>query len=385
MARAVYNAMIDRRPAFITYGADAADVMSSVNFARDNGLSLAIRGGGHNGDGLGIVDDSLVIDLSSINNVRVDPLARPVRVGGGATWAAVDHATHPFGMAVPSGTVSSTGVGGLTLGGGNFGVVTSFLFRTHPVDMVYGGPMFWHITQLREVAEWYRQFNASAAEDITGFLAILKVPPGPPFPEELHGKTVAGIIWNYSGPMDMAEKTFEPIRKANPPAMDGVGPLPFPALQGLFDPLFPPGLQWYWQGDFFNALEAEAISIHLDYAAKIPTGLSQMHFYPINVAAQLPTNRDTAVGYRDASFCAVYDGIDPDQANAEVLSNWSKAYQQVLNPLTAGGSYIYFTMPEDRDGAKAMYRDNDARLAKIKGVYDPDNLFSINQNIKPGG
>ncbi len=429
-ARALYNGMIDKRPAFIAYCADAADVMSSVNFARDNELRLAIRGGGHNGGGLGSVDDGLVIDLSSINNVRIDPLARTAEVGGGATWAAVDHAAHAFGMAVPSGTVSSTGVGGLTLGGGighltrrygltidsllgadmvladgsfvsvgpeqnedlfwairggggNFGVVTSFLFRTHPVGMVYGGPMFWHIAQFKEVAEWYLEFIAGAAEDITGFLAILNVPPGPPFPEALHNKTVVGIIWNYTGPLEMAEKAFEPIRKAHPPAMDGVGPLPFPALQSLFDPLLVPGLQWYWRGDFFNTLEDEAIGIHQEYAARIPAGLSQMHFYPISGAAQLLASSDTAFSYRDANFSAVYVGVDPDPANAETISDWSKAYQEALHALSAGGSYINFTMPTDQEGVKAMYRDNYARLAMIKGMYDPDNLFSVNQNIKP--
>ncbi len=427
--RSVYNAMIDKRPAFIARCADAADVMNSVNFARDNELALAVRGGGHNGAGLGTVDDGLVIDLSLLNGVRVDPEARTARVGGGCTWADVDHATHTFGLATPSGTVSTTGVGGLTLGGGighlsrkygltidnlleadialadgsfvtvgpeqnedlywairggggNFGVVTSFLFRLHPVSTVYAGPMLWHMDQAREVMEWYREYIVEAPEDITGFFIFLKV-PSPPFPEELKSEKMGAIIWNYSGPLDQAEGIFESIRKAVPPVFDHVGPMPFPALQSLFDPVLPPGLQWYWRSDFFNELTDDAIDIHLEHASRIPTPLSQMHFYPVNGAVQRTGEDETAYSYRNATFSGVYVGIDPDPANAETIKSWAVDYYDGLHSHAAGGAYVNFMMVEGQERVEATYRGNYARLATVKSKFDPDNLFSVNQNIRP--
>ena len=290
-ARKVYNAMIDRRPALIACCADVADVIAAVNFGRANNMLTAVRGGGHNGGGLGICDDGLVIDLSGIKYTRVDPAASTVRVGGGCTWGDVDHATHAFGLATPSGIISTTGVGGLTLGGGighltrkcgltidnllaadlvladgsfvtagpdenedlywairggggNFGVVTSFLFRSHPISTVYAGPMLWELEQATEVMQWYREFSPSAPDDVNGFFAFLTVPPGPPFPEHLHNKKMCVVVWCYTGPLDQAEEVFKPIRGFGPPALDLVGPMPHPVLQGMFDALYPPGLQW---------------------------------------------------------------------------------------------------------------------------------------------
>jgi FAD/FMN-containing dehydrogenase len=429
-ARAVYNAMIDKHPALIARCADVADVMSAVNFARDNELRLAVRGGGHNGGGLGTVDDGLVIDLSLLRGVRVDPQARTARVGGGCTWADVDHAAHAFGLATPSGTISSTGVGGLTLGGGighltrkygltidnllaadmvladgsfvtvgpdqnedlfwairggggNFGVVTSFLFKLHPLSMVYAGPMLWHLEQAKEVMAWYRDFIVEAPEDITGFFIFLNVPPGPPFPEELHHKSMAGIVWNHTGPLDQAEAAYESIRKAVPPAFEHVGPAPFPAIQTMFDPLMPPGLQWYWRADFFKELSDAAIDIHLEHASKIPTPLSQMHFYPVNGAVHRVGEDETAYSYRDAVWSAVYAGIDPDPANAEAIKTWSVNYFDGLHPHSSGGAYVNFMMEEGQERVEATYRGNYERLATVKAKYDPDNLFSVNQNIRP--
>ena len=291
-ARRVYNGMIDRHPRVIARCRDVADVISAVNFGRDAGLTVAVRGGGHNGAGLGTCDDGPVIDLSLMNGTRVDPVARTVRIEGGSTWGDVDHATHAFGLATPSGVLSTTGVGGLTLGGGlghltrafglsidnllevdmvladgsfvtanadrhpdlfwavrggggNFGVVTSFLFRLHPVGSVVGGPMLWHMERARELMQWYRDFIAHAPDEINGFFAFLKVPPGPPFPEDLWLQTMCGVVWCYAGPLVDAEATLEPIRHvAGGPVVDLCGPLPYPALQAMFDPLFPPGQQW---------------------------------------------------------------------------------------------------------------------------------------------
>ena len=298
----VYNGMIDRRPGLIARCADVADVIAGVNFARENDLLLAVRGGGHNGAGLAVCDEGLVLDLSQMNGIRVDPATQTVQVEGGCTWAEVDHASHAFGLAVPSGVFSSTGVGGLTLGGGhgyltrkygltidnllaadmvladgsfitvsaeqnadlfwairggggNFGVVTSFLFKAHPVSMVYAGPMLWHLDQAAEAMAWYRDFMAQAPDDLYGFFAFMVVPPGPPFPEHLHHKTMCGIVWCYAGDLAEAEATFAPIRDFGPPALDLAGPMPFPILQSMFDDLLPPGLQWYWKGDFVKGAQ----------------------------------------------------------------------------------------------------------------------------------
>ncbi len=429
-ARKVYNAMIDRNPRLIARCADVADVITSVNFGRENGLLVSVRGGGHNAGGLGVCDDGLVIDLSRIRFTHVDPENRTVRVGGGCTWAEVDHATHAFGLAVPTGIISTTGVGGLTLGGGlghltrscgltidnlisadlvlaegrfvtaserrnedlfwairggggNFGVVTSFVFKAHPVHTDYAGPMLWPLESAAEVMKWYRQFIVSAPENITGFFAFMTVPPGPPFPEHLHLKIVCAIVWCYTGPLDKAEQVFKPIRTKFPPALDLVGPLPHPALQGMFDPIYPPGLQWYWKADFVNELSDDAIAEHVKHAAELPTMWSTMHLYPINGAAHRVGNDETAWNYRDSTWAEVIVGVDPDPKNKDRIIDWARRYWEALHPYSAGGAYVNFMMEEGEDRIKATYRENYERLAEIKAKYDPANFFRVNQNIKP--
>ena len=433
--RQVYNAMIDKRPALIARCADAGDVIASVNFARDNGLLVAVRGGGHNGPGLGVCNDGLVIDLSTLKGVRVDPVGRTARVAGGCTWAEVDHATHAFGLATPSGIISTTGVGGLTLGGGlghltrkcgltidnlleadvvladgrfltaspdenadlfwairggggNFGVVTSFVFRLHPIDTVYGGPMFWAFEQTTEVLRWYREFIAQAPDDLNGFFAFHTVPPAPPFPEHLHGQKICGIIWCYTGPLDQAEETFAPIRaEFGPPAMDWVGPIPLPALQSMFDGLYPPGYQWYWKADFVNELSDQAIARNVEFGATMPTSLSAMHLYPIDGAAGRVAQDETAWTYRDAKWAQVMVGVSPDPSDNAAMTAWTKAYWEALHPFSAGGAYVNMMMDavdEGQDRVRISYGSNYDRLAEIKAKYDPTNLFRVNQNIQPG-
>jgi FAD/FMN-containing dehydrogenase len=429
-ARQVYNGMIDRRPALIAHCADVADVIASVNFAREQKLPLAIRGGSHNGPGLSMVDDGLVIDLSGMKSVRVDPVARTARVEGGAVWGDVDHATHAFGLATPSGFISSTGVGGLTLGGGigylarahgltidnllavdmvladgsvvtasaddhpdlfwavrggggNFGVVTSFLYQLHPISTVYGGPMMWPLEQAADLLRFWRDFILTAPENINGWFGFAAVPPGPPFPEELHGKTVCVIVWCYTGELDKAEEVFKPIRGFGTPVVDFAGPIPWPALQSMFDALFPAGMQWYWKADFFTELSDKAIDLHTKYGTQLPTMFSTMHLYPINGAAHRPATGDTAFSFRDASFAEVIVGVDPDPANNERMIQWAKDYWMALHPYSAGGGYINMMMDEGEENVRNAYRDNYARLALIKAKYDPENLFSVNQNIKP--
>jgi FAD/FMN-containing dehydrogenase len=429
-ARRVYNAMIHKKPRFIARCADVADVIRCVNFASEHDLLLSIRSGGHNAGGLGICDDGLVIDLALIKYARVDPAARTVTAGGGCTWGDVDHATHVFGLATPSGIISTTGVGGLTLGGGighltrkcgltidnllsadvvladgkfvkasadenpdlfwairggggNFGVVTSFTFKLHPIDTIYGGPMFYELSETADVMKWYRDLIPSAPDDLNGFFAFLTVPPGPPFPEHLHMKKMCGIIWAYTGTLTKAEETFKPIRAFKKAALDLVGPLPQPALQSMFDGVYPPGLQWYWRADFVNELSDDAIAQHIRFGNALPSMHSTMHLYPINGAASRVGKQDTAWNYRDATWAQVMVGVDPDPVNNEKIISWTKSYYDALHPYSAGGAYVNFMMDEGEERVKATYGDNYERLVAIKNKYDPDNLFRVNQNIKP--
>jgi FAD/FMN-containing dehydrogenase len=430
-ARAVYNAMIDRRPALIARCSDAEDVAAVVGFAREHGLLLAVRGGGHNGAGLGTCDDGVVIDLRDLNGVDVDPRARTVRVGGGCTWGEVDSATHAYGLATPCGVVASTGVGGLTLGGGlghltrqhglsidnlldaevvlasgervcasddehpdlfwairggggNFGVVTSFLFRLHEVETVVGGPTLWPVEQGADVLRVYRDFLPSAPRELNGFFAFLTVPPAPPFPEELHLRKACGIVWCHTGTPDEAAAAMAPLLEALPePMLHGVQPMPFPMLQSAFDALLPAGDQWYWRADFVDAIPDEAIAIHQRFGEALPSMKSTMHLYPIDGAAHDVAADDTAWSYRESTWATVYAGIDPDPANAETMRRWTVDYQEALHPYSAGGAYVNMMMDEGDDRVRASYRDNYDRLAEVKAVYDPGNLFRVNQNIAP--
>ena len=429
-ARKVYNGMIDKHPRLIARCVDVADVIAAVNFGRENNLLTAIRGGGHNGAGLGTCDDGLVIDLSRMKGIRVDPAAKSVRVEAGCVWGDVDHATHAFGMATPCGFISTTGVAGLTLGGGighltrqygltidnllsvdmvlangsfvtansqeypdlfwavrggggNFGVVTSFEFCLHPVNMVQFGPTFWPLEEAASVLRAYRDFIKSAPEDISGFFAFLVVPPAPMFPEHLHLKKVCGVVWCCTGSAESVEAALKPMRSLGHPLFDHVGPAPFPAAQSLFDPLFVPGLQWYWRADNFTELSEEAIARHVEHGSKIPTMLSTMHLYPVNGAAQRVGKTDTAYSFREALLAEVIVGVDPDPANCEKITAWCKNYWEALHPYSAGGAYVNFLMEEGQDRVQATYRDNYFRLVATKSRYDPKNFFRVNQNIRP--
>src|SRR5215469_6484342 len=428
--RKVYNAMIDRHPRIIVKCRDAADVMACVRFGRENNLLVSVRGGGHNAAGLGVCDDGLVIDLSTMRDVHVDPKTSTARVSGGAVWADVDHATHPFGLAVPTGFIASTGVGGLTLGGGighltrkygltidnliaadlvladatfvtanewqhedlfwairggggNFGVVTSFTFQGRPAHTDYAGPMLWHIDQAPKVLKWYRDYIRQAPDDVNGFFAFLVVPPGPPFPEHLHLRKMCGIVWCFTGPHDKADSVFRPIREMFPPALDFVGPIPHPALQSMFDPLYPAGLQWYWKADFVNEISDAAVDAHMKHGPELPTRLSSMHMYPVSGAAGRVGAADTGGCYRDSDWPQVIGGVDPDPANREKITSWARGYYDALHPHSAGGAYVNFMMEEGEERIHATYRGSYDRLAMIKAKYDPDNFFRVNQNIKP--
>jgi FAD binding domain/Berberine and berberine like len=429
-ARKVYNAMIDKRPACIVRCVDVADVITALGFAREQGLEVAVRGGGHNGAGLGTVDGGLVIDLSPMRGVRVDPQAQVAQVAGGSLLGDLDHATGAFGLATPSGILSTTGVAGLTLGGGlgyltrryglsidnllavdlvladgtfvtasadqhedlfwavrggggNFGIATSFTFRLHPVATVVGGPMLWGLDQAAEVLRCYREFLPAAPVELSGWFAFLTVPPAPPFPEQLHLQKMCGVLWCWSGAVEGADEALAPVRQAIPPALDGVMAMPYPALQSAFDALYPPGLQWYWRADFVKQISDQAIDAHLEYAAQLPSMHSTMHLYPIDGAVHQVGRDETAWSYRDATWAQVIVGVDPDPANRERLRDWAVDYWQALHPHSMGGAYVNFLMDEGQDRVLATYRDNYQRLAAIKRRHDPDNLFHVNQNIRP--
>jgi hypothetical protein len=431
-ARALYNGMIDKRPRLIARCVDVADVITAVNFGRDQGLLIAIRGGGHNGPGLGSCDDGLVIDLSMMKSVRVDPANRTVRVEAGCTSGDVDHATHPFGLAVPFGIVSTTGVAGLTLGGGtgyltrkygltidnlleadailadgsfvtaskdqhpdlfwalrggggNFGVVTSFLFQAHPVSTVYAGPVFWEATHAKVVMRAYRDFLPTAPEELGVFVGLKTVPPLDPFPRDYWGKRACAIIGSYNGPAAEGEKAMAPLLSAVPPPIfNWMGEMPFPAIQALFDPFFPKGLQWYWKGDFVKTLPDEAIDTHIAQAAKAPSALSLMHLYPIDGAVRRVPKDATPWGARDANWSMVIAGIDSDPGGATALRTWGRDYWKAVHPFNLEASYVNFMMDDEAEGrVKATYGDNYKRLASVKATYDPKNLFRVNQNIPP--
>jgi FAD/FMN-containing dehydrogenase len=428
--RKLYNAMIDKKPAVIARCRDVADVIQAVKFGREQGLDVAIRGGGHNGGGLGSVDKGLMIDLSLMRGVRIDPVSRTGVVQAGCQFGDYDHAAHAFGLATPAGIISTTGVGGLTLGGGighltrkygltidnllsadmvladgsfvtasadsnkdlfwairggggNFGVVTSFTFRLHPVDMVIAGPTFWPIEDAAEVLKWYRGFLPEAPEDLNGFFAFLTVPPVAPFPQELWSKKVAAVVWCCLGSKEQADKLLAPVHKVGKLAMYGLSKVPYPGLQSFFDGLYPPGHQWYWRADFVKEINDKAVEQHVKNANKLPTPQSTMHLYPINGAASRFKNKDTPWAYRDGNWAEVIVGVDPDPAKAKLLRDWTVSYWEDLHPYSMGGAYVNFMMDEGQERVQATYQENYARLATIKGRYDPKNLFHVNQNIRP--
>jgi len=429
-ARKLYNRMIDKRPRLIVRCADVADVVTAVNFGRDKGLQIAIRGGGHNGAGFGSVEDGLVIDLSTMKGIRVDPKNRTARVGPGCTTGEVDHATHLFGQAVPFGIISTTGVAGLTLsgghgylgrqyglacdslieadvvladgsfvttseadnpdllwalrgGGGNFGVVTSFLFRTHSAKTLYGGPIIFELSDAAAVMRWYRDFQKNAPEPFYIFLGLQTVPPGDPFPREHWNKRMCVLLVAHLG--EEAEAEVNAARRALPaPIVDWAGPIAYPALQSMFDALNPPGMQWYWKGDFVKSLPDASIEKHVAHAAKAPSYFSLMHLYPIDGAVQRVGKADTAWSARDVTWSMVIAGIDPDPARATELKEWATDYWAAVHPFNLEGAYPNFMMADEGEGRiKAAYGTNYARLAALKSKYDPSNLFRVNQNIHP--
>jgi hypothetical protein len=429
-ARIIYNAMIDKHPAAIIKCTETEDVILAIKFARKNNMEVSVKSGGHNGAGLALVDGGLVIDLSEMKNISIDPERRTARIQPGNTLGDVDKATHEHGLALPSGIIGTTGVGGLTLGGGigylsrkggltidnlleaevvlangekvtaskddhpdlywairggggNFGVVVSFKFNLIPVRNVYAGPMLWSIEHADKVMRFYDEFTRDASNDLYGFFTFLIVPPAPPFPEQLHNKNMCGVVWCYTGPAEKREEVFKPVREFMTPALDFVGEIPMPALNGMFDGLYPPGMQWYWKAHFIKELSDEAISEAVKHGSTVPSMHSTTHFYPIDGKVHEVGADETAWANRESRWTQVIVGVDPDPANADKVTTWCRNYFDAMKPYASGGAYVNFLMEEGQDRVKASYGSNYKRLTHIKNVYDPDNFFHINQNIMP--
>jgi len=429
-ARSSYNGMIDKKPGIIVKCKNDQDVVTAIKYAIEHELEVSIRSGGHNGAGLALVDDRLVIDLSGMNSIEIDVANQTALVQPGITLKEIDKATHEYGLALPSGIIGTTGIGGLTLGGGlgylsrkggltidnlleckvvlasgeiviankeshpdlfwalrggggNFGVIVSFKFKLLPVKNVYAGPMFWPIEQAREAMQFYDEITKDAPNDLYGFFAFLIVPPANPFPENLWNQNVCGVVWNYTGPMEKAEDVFRPIRAFGPPILDFVSEIPMPALNSMFDDLYPPGMQWYWKAHYIKELTDESIAENIKFGSSLPTLHSTTHLYPIDGAVHNVSNAETAWPNREARWAQVIVGVDPDPANAAKITKWCKGYFAALKPHAMGGAYVNFMMEEDEGRVRRSYGSNYERLVEVKTKYDPDNFFHVNQNIRP--
>jgi FAD/FMN-containing dehydrogenase len=429
-ARKVFNGMIDKHPAAVVRCAGLADVAAVIALARAEGLDLSVRGGGHSAPGFGTNEGGLVIDLSGFDDVVVDQDARTARAGGGCTWAGFNEATHASGLATTGGIIGSTGIAGLTLGGGigylsrkyglscdnlisaevvtadgqvvtaaedqnedlfwalrggggNFGVVTAFEFRLHPVADVYGGPIAYPVDRADEVLRFYRQYLAESAEELGGFVGFHLAPPLPFLPEEWHFKNVCLAVPCWAGQLDRGEKMIKPFLDVVEPVGLHVGPMPYPALNTLFDPLLPAGLQHYWKSSFARDLSDDAIAVHQDHGARVPAIQCAVHLYPLDGAVQRVAADETAFAYRDVSYSPVIAGMWDDPADNDENIAWVRGYHEALQPYSAEGGYINFMDGDDQSRIRANYRGDYERLAAIKKQYDPGNVFHLNQNIQP--
>lgn len=433
-ARAVYNAMIDRRPAAVVRAVDDADVMATMRFVREGGHDLAVRGAGHSVAGFSTCDGGVVLDLGALRNVRVDPGARTARVGGGAILGDLDHATHAFGLATPAGFNSTTGVGGLTLGGGfgpylsrrfgltcdnlrsadvvtadgrrvtasedehpdlfwglrggggNFGVVTSFEFDLHPVDHVVGGPIFFDLSAAAEVLAFFRDHFPAAPRELSGFFAFQQAPPLPFIPAERHGEPLCILVVCWSGDPARADEVLAPVRAAGPVVAEHVGPMPYPVLQSAFDPLIPPGLRHYWKADFVKEVPEAAVAAHVEHGSSPFGPLSTMHLYVSDGAVHDVSADATAFAHRDATFVlnivGIWENADEDAAGTA----WVRDYYAAVHPFSGyAGGYTNFMAADDEERVRANYGDSFDRLARVKREWDPDNVFRRNQNVTPAG
>jgi hypothetical protein len=428
--RKVYNGMIDKHPAAVVRCRQPGDVVAALGAARAEGLVLSVRGGAHSAPGFGTNDGGLVIDLSHLQDVSVDTDAQTVRAGGGCTWAGFNEATNAYGLATTGGIIGSTGIAGLTLGGGigylsrkyglscdnllsaevvtadgqvltasedehedlfwalrggggNFGVVTTFEYRLHPVADIYGGPIAYPVDRADEVLRFYREYIAEAPEELGGFVGFHLAPPLPFLPEEWHFKNVCLAVPCWAGPVEQGEKMIKPFLDVVEPVGSHVGPMPYPMLNTLFDPLLPPGLQHYRKASFARDLSDDAIAVHKDHGARVPAIQCAVHLYPVNGAVQRVGADETAFAYRDVNYSPVIAGMWDDPADNEKNIAWVREYHKALEPFSTEGGYVNFMDGDDQSRIRANYRGNYERLSEVKAKYDPANLFRLNQNIQP--
>jgi FAD/FMN-containing dehydrogenase len=429
-ARTVHNGMFDRRPLAVLRAEQVADVIAAVNYAGERGLDLSVRGGGHGGPGFGTNDGGLVIDMSAMHTVRVDPRSKTARADAGATLGAFNHATHVFGLATTGGIISTTGLSGLTLGGGigylsrglgltidnlisadivtangtfltaserenedlfwalrggggNFGVVTSLEYRLAEVDQVFAGPIFYNLEDAPTILRMFDEFIRDAPEEFGGFPGFQIAPALPFIPEDRHGDTLFIVVVHWAGPLDQAEKVLKPFREVAPIVADGTGPLPYPALNGAFDALYPKGLRAYWKGAFVKELPDAAIATHVEHGSQVPELTCTMHLYPINGAVNRVGPDDTAFAYRDCTYAMVLLAGWTDPARDTERIGWLRRYYDALRPFTEPGGYINFMQHDDLGKVRDNYRQSYDRLVGVKRTYDPDNLFHLNQNVTP--
>ncbi|MDR7188323.1 FAD/FMN-containing dehydrogenase [Microbacterium sp. BE35] len=429
-ARVVYNAMIDRRPSAVVRCQGAADVAAVVRAAAEDGSDVAVRGGGHSVPGFGTADGAIVADLGDMTTVTVDPASSTAEAAGGATWGMFNEATSQHGLATTGGIISTTGVGGLTLGGGigylarghglscdnllsaevvladgrvvtasadeepdlfwalrggggNFGVVTKFTFRLHPVAEIYGGPMFFELADGPAILAYFADYVRTAPREFGGFPAFQIAPALPFVPEDRAGEQFVAVVFCINGPASEAEKIVQGFRDVAKPVAEMVGPMPYPAMNGLFDGLVPPGLQHYWKAAFLDELRPESVAAHMEHGPRVPTVNSTVHFYPINGACHDVASDATAFGHRDANFALVIAGMWPDPAENTANTAWVKDYYAAIEPFAQPGGYINFASQDDQPKASSNYGANYERLRAVKREYDPDNVFHLNQNIVP--
>lgn len=431
-ARKVWNGMIDKHPALIARCSGVVDIINAVNFARANELLVAVRGGGHNVAGNAVCDGGIVIDLSRMKSIRIDPVRNTCRVEPGLTWGEFDRETQAFGLALPGGIQSTTGIAGFTVGGGfgylsrkygltidnllsadvvtadgklliasetenpdlfwgirggggNFGIVTSFEFKLHLVGPVILGGMLLHpLEKAREVLRFCREYVAKAPEDLSIFFGFITAPKAPHLPEQIQGKPALAVIVSYVGAIEEGERIIQPLRKFGSPAIDMVEPKPYIALQSMLDAANPPGWQNYWKSEYLKGFSDEAIDILIEYASKRPSPMSKIIIGQLLGAVNRFSNNETPYNHRDAPFIINIVSMWSDTTKNEENIKWAKALWNAVQPFATGGVYVNFLMTEGTDRIMAAYgKENYERLVMLKNRYDPANFFSLNQNIKP--
>jgi FAD/FMN-containing dehydrogenase len=430
-ARRVWNGLIDKHPKLIARCSTGDDVVRAVQFALSHNLQVAVRGGGHNVAGFGTCDDGLVIDLSPMDQVVVDPTTRTARAQSGATWGKFDAATQAHGLATTGGLVSSTGIAGFTTGGGigwlmrqhglaldnllsvemvladgrrvtanahanselywgvrggggNFGIVTEFTFRLHPVGpLIFGGALFHPLARAQELLRFYRDWVRQLPDELTTMVVFLTAPPAPFVPAPLQGTAMIAIALCYNGPVEQGAEWVKPLRAFAPPAIDLLGPLPYTALQTLFDASAPPGLLWYWKTEYLRGLDDNTVAVLVEQASQMRSPLSAIHIHHIEGAVNRVKPADTAFPHRNASFVLNLLGAWTDAAESEAHTAWVRQAAQAAQPYATGDAYLNFLSNEGDARVRAAYGPNYDRLVALKAHYDPANFFRLNQNIKP--